>query len=101
MLTKRSDAQLLVEQEKQFECRLVEISRSKKGKETLHVLYIIINIIIVFFFFFRKRIKNPGMSCNLLRVPIFMVQIGGQIIFYFCQIYFLREEGVPEADINV
>ena len=24
-----------------------------------------------------------------------------QRIFSFCQIYFLREEGVPEADINV
>ena len=21
--------------------------------------------------------------------------------YFFCQIYFLREEGVPEADINV
>ena len=25
----------------------------------------------------------------------------GSVIFSFCQIYFLREEGVPEADINV
>ena len=41
------------------------------------------------------------MSCNLLRVPTFMVQIGGQRIFSFCPIYFLREEGEPEADINV
>ena len=49
----------------------------------------------------RKRIKNGGMSCNLLRVPTFMVYIGGQRIFTFCQICFLREEGVPEADINV
>ena len=48
----------------------------------------------------RKRIKNGGMSRNLLRVPTFMVYIGGQRIFSFCQIYFLREEGVPEADIN-
>ena len=59
----------------------------------LHVLYIIINISCS-----RKRIKNRGMSCNLLRVPTFM---GGQRIFSFCQIYFLREEGVPESDINV
>ena len=59
----------------------------------LHVLYIIINISCP-----RKRIKNRGMSCNLLRVPTFMVQIGGQIIFSFCQIYFLREVDVPEAD---
>ena len=51
----------------------------------LHVLYIIINIS-------RKRIKNLGMSCNLLRVPTFMVLIGGQRIFSFCQIYFLLEE---------
>ena len=65
---KRSDAQPLVEREKQFECRLVEISRSYKGKEMLHVLYIIINISCP-----RKRIKNRGMSCNLLRVPTFMV----------------------------
>ena len=28
-------------------------------------------------------------------------KIGGQRIFSFCQIYFLREESVPEADINV
>ena len=62
----------------------------------LHVLYIIINIS-----FPRKRIKNPGMSCNFLRVPAFMVSIGGQRIFSFCQIHFLCEEGVPEADINV
>ena len=41
------------------------------------------------------------MSRNLLRVPTFMVQIGAQRIFSFCQIYFLREEGVPEADIIV
>ena len=39
----------------------------------LHVLYIIINIAC-----HRKSIKNRGMS--------------------FCHIYFLREEGVPEAD---
>ena len=64
----------------------------------LHVLYIIIDTCISCP---RKRIKNPGMSCNLLRVPTFMVQIGGQIIFSLCQIYFLREEGPPEADINV
>ena len=62
----------------------------------LHVLYIIINISCP-----RKRIKNRGRSCNLLRVPTFMVYIEGQRIFSFCQIYFLREEGVPEADINV
>ena len=62
----------------------------------LHVLYILINISCP-----RKRIENPGMPCNLLRVPTFMVLIGGQRIFSFCQIYFLREEGVPEADINV
>ena len=62
----------------------------------LHILYIIINISCP-----RKRIKNRGMSCNLLRVPTFMVQIGGQRIFSFCPIYFLREEGEPEADINV
>ena len=31
----------------------------------LHVLYIIINISCP-----RERIKNPGMSCNLLRVPM-------------------------------
>ena len=50
----------------------------------------------------RKRIKSHrGMSCNLLRVPTFMVQIGGQRIFSFCQIYFLREEGVSEADKNL
>ena len=54
----------------------------------LHVLYIIINISCP-----RKRIKNQGMSCNLLRVPTF--------ISSFCQIYFLREKGVPKADINV
>ena len=30
-----------------------------------------------------------------------MVLMGGQRIFSFCQIYFLREEGLPEADINV
>ena len=40
----------------------------------------------------RKRIKNRGMLYNLLR---------GQRIYSFCQIYFLREEGVPEADINM
>ena len=62
----------------------------------LHVMYIIINISCP-----RKRIKNRGIFCNLLRVPTFMVQIGGQRVFSFCQIYFLREEGVPEADINV
>ena len=61
----------------------------------LHVLYIIINISCP-----RKRIKNRGMSCNLLQVPTFMVK-KGQRISSFCQIYFLREEGVPEADINV
>ena len=59
--TKLSDAQPAVEQEKQFKCLLVEISRS-------YVLYIIINISCP-----RKRIKNWGMSCNLLRVPTFMV----------------------------
>ena len=62
----------------------------------LHVLYIIINISCP-----RKKIKNWGMSCNLLRVPTFMVLIGGQRMFSFCQIYFSREEGVPEADVNV
>ena len=62
----------------------------------LHVLYIIIYMSCP-----RKRITNRGMSCNLLRVPTFMVEIGGQRIFSLCQIYFLREEGVPEADINV
>ena len=62
----------------------------------LQVLYIIINISCL-----RKGIKNPRMSRNLLRVPTFMVQIGAQRIFSFCQIYFLREEGVPEADIIV
>ena len=61
----------------------------------LHVLYIIINTSCP-----SKRIKNRGMACNLLRVPTFMVVIGGQRIFSFCQIYFLREEGVPEADKN-
>ena len=68
--TKRSDAQPLVEREKQFECRPVEISRGYKGEETLHVLYICINISCP-----RKRIENRGMSCNLLhvRVPTFMV----------------------------
>ena len=59
----------------------------------LHVLYIIINMSCP-----RKRIKNWGMSCKLLRVSTFMVYIGGQRIFSFCQIYFLREDGVPEAD---
>ena len=44
----------------------------------LHALYIIINIS-----YPRKRIKNPGMFCNLLRVPTFMVYIGGQRIFSF------------------
>ena len=34
----------------------------------LHVLYIIINISCP-----RKRIENRGMSCNLLRVPTFIV----------------------------
>ena len=58
--TKRSDAQPLVEREKQFECPPVEISRSYKGKQMLHVLYVIINISCP-----RKRIKNRGMSCNL------------------------------------
>ena len=62
----------------------------------LHVLYIIINISCP-----RKRIKNREMSCNLLRVSTFMVLIGGQRISSFRQIYFLLEEGVPEADINV
>ena len=62
----------------------------------LHVLYIINNISCP-----RKGIKNRGMSCDLLWVLTFMVLIGGQRIFSFCQIYFLREEGVPEADINV
>ena len=66
--TKRSDAQPLVEQEKQFEGLPVEISSREKGKQMLHVLYIIINISCP-----RKRIKNRGMSCNLLRVPTFMV----------------------------
>ena len=37
------------------------------------------------------------MSCNLLRVSTFMVYTEGQRDFSFCQIYFLREEGVPEA----
>ena len=32
---------------------------------------------------------------------VYGVKIGGQRIFSFCQIYFLREEGVPEAYINV
>ena len=68
MPTKRSDAQPLVEREKQFECRPVEILRSLKGKQMLHVLYMIINISCP-----RKRIKNPGMSCSLFRVPTFMV----------------------------
>ena len=62
----------------------------------LHVLYIIINISCP-----RKRIKNRGMSCNLLWVPTFMVLIGGQRNFSFCQIYFLREEDVPDVDINM
>ena len=62
----------------------------------LHVLCIIINISCP-----RKRIISRGMSFDLLRVRTFMVQIGGQRIFSFCQIYFLCEEGVPEADINV
>ena len=62
----------------------------------LHVLNIIINISCP-----RKRFKNRGMSCNLLRVPTFIVLIGGQRNFSFCQIYFWREEGVPEADIIV
>ena len=66
--TKRSDTQPLNEREKQFECLLVEISRSLKGNEMLHVLYIMINISCP-----RMRIKNRGMSCNLLRVPTFMV----------------------------
>ena len=66
--TKLSDAQPLVEREKQFECPMVEISRSLKCKQMLHVLYIIINISCP-----RKRTKNRGMSCNLLRVPMFMV----------------------------
>ena len=43
--TKRSDAQPLVEREKQLECLPVEISRSLKGKQMLHVLYIIIILI--------------------------------------------------------
>ena len=43
----------------------------------LHVLCIIINISCP-----RKRIISRGMSCNLLRVPTFMVQIGGQRIFF-------------------
>ena len=54
--TKRSDAQPLVEQEKQFKCRPVEISRRKKGEQMLHVLYMIINISCP-----RKRIINWGM----------------------------------------
>ena len=66
--TKQSDAQPLVEREKQFECRPVEITRSLKGKQMLHVLHIIINNSCP-----RKRINNPGMSCNLLRIPTFMV----------------------------
>ena len=41
---KWSDAQPLVEQEKQFEGLPVEISSREKGKKMLHVLYIIINI---------------------------------------------------------
>ena len=36
--TKRSDAQPLVEREKQFEVFLVETSRSEKGKQMLHGL---------------------------------------------------------------
>ena len=59
----------------------------------LHVVCIIINNSCP-----RKRITNMGMSCNLLRVPTFMVLIG-QRIFSFYQIYFLSEEGVTEADI--
>ena len=59
--TKRSDAEPLVEREKQFECRPVEISRSLKGKQMLHVQY----IIIINISFPSKRIKNRGMSCNL------------------------------------
>ena len=68
MPTKGSDAQPLVEREKQFECLLVETSRSYKGKEMLHVLYIIIDISCP-----RKRIENRGMSCNRLRVHTFKV----------------------------
>ena len=37
--TKWSDAQPLVEQEKQFECLPVEIPRSQTGKEMLYVWY--------------------------------------------------------------
>ena len=68
MPTKWSDAQPLVEREKQFDCFLVEISKSYKGKQMLHDLNIIHNISCP-----TKRIKNRGMSCNLLRVPTFMV----------------------------
>ena len=33
--------------------------------------------------------------------PLTSPYVYGVNIFSFCQIYFLREEGVPEADINV
>ena len=47
---------------------LLRFRGAKKGKEMLHVLYMIINISCL-----RMRIENRGMSCNLLQVPTFMV----------------------------
>ena len=32
---------------------------------------------------------------------VYGVNRRSEYFFSFCQIYFLREEGVPEADINV
>ena len=56
----------------------------------LHVLYIIINI----------SCQKSGNVIQPLTGP-FVYGVNRSDNFSFCQIYFLCEEGVPEADINV
>ena len=58
----------------------------------LHVLYIIINISCP-----RKRIKIG--ECHATSYG--SLKFWCKLEIPFCQIYFLPEEGVPEADINV
>ena len=62
----------------------------------LHVLYFIINISCL-----RKRIKNRECHANSYGSLPLWCKKGVREFFSFCQIYFLREVGVPEADINV
>ena len=62
----------------------------------MHVLYIIINISCP-----RKGIKKSGNVMQPLTGPYLYGVNRRSQNFLLCQIYFLREEGVPEADINV